>query len=403
MMKKLFVEDLEPANKRVLIRVDFNVPLDETGQITDDTRICASLATIRYILDLGAKVILMSHLGRPKGKVVPSLTLMPVAERLSELLNLEVQFVKDCIGEEVEAKANALKPGEVLLLENLRFYKEETDGDEEFSKSLAKLADIYVNDAFGTSHRAHASMVGITKFIDICAAGYLLQKEIEHLGQAINNPQKPFVAILGGAKVSDKIGVIENLLNKADVILIGGAMAYTFLKAKGISIGSSRIEEDKIDLAKSLLKKAIDLGKQFLLPVDHIIAEQFDEQSSSKTTDNENIPDGWMGLDIGPRSIENYTTAIKSAKTIIWNGPMGVFEWESFSEGTRQVAKSVADSNAVSIIGGGDSVAAINQCHLADKVTHVSTGGGASLEMLEGKILPGIDALTNYEGVVSKH
>ncbi len=395
MHKKLFIEDLDLANKRVLIRVDYNVPLDEKQQITDDTRIQASLPTIQYALSKNAKVILMSHLGRPKGKKNPEFSLAPVAKHLSAVLKQDVLFAQDCIGPDVEKQVNQLKPRQILLLENLRFYAQEEEGEEVFSQALAKLGDVYINDAFGTSHRPHASIVGVTKYIKDSASGYLLQKEIEYLGKAIDNPERPFVAILGGAKVSDKIGVLKNLIHKADAIIIGGAMAYTFLAAKGIATGSSKIEKDKLDLASAVLAEVKAKNKEFLLPVDHVIAQSFKEDAGFQVTSNDSIPEGWMGLDIGPKSIQKFSQVIAKAKTVIWNGPMGVFEWQSFAKGTQAVAQAVANSKAISIVGGGDSVAAINQCGLNEKITHVSTGGGASLEMLEGIVLPGIEALSN--------
>ena len=399
-MAKLFIEDLALEGKKVLMRVDFNVPLDDQQTITDDTRIQAALPSITYVLAHGGSAILMSHLGRPKGKVTPEFSLKPVATHLAKLLGKPVKIAPDCVGPETEAMAAALQPGEVLLLENLRFHKAEEGKDspeanDQFAADLAKLGDVYVDDAFGTAHRAHASMVGVTKHISQCAAGYLLNKEIEYLGNAVENPKKPFVAILGGAKVSDKIPVIENLLTKADAIIIGGAMAYTFLKAKGVSVGNSLVQDDFIETAESFLKKADDVGVPMLLPVDHVIAPGIKSADGMQVIADENIPDGMLGVDIGPETRKLYAKQILSAKTIVWNGPMGVFEVPEFAEGTFAVARAVAESDAISIIGGGDSVSAINKSGMADKVTHISTGGGASLEYLEGKVLPGIAALTD--------
>jgi len=398
-MPKLSISDLSLNKKTVFIRVDFNVPLDDHGHITDDTRIRESMPTIELAMARGAKVILASHLGRPKGKPNPKMSLAPTAKRLEELLYEKhggdpvVHFAKDCVGPEAVAIVKRLNPGEVCLLENLRFHPEEEANDPTFAQKLASLCDVYVNDAFGSAHRAHASTEGITKFVAQSAAGLLMEKELKYLGQALESPAHPFVAVLGGAKVSDKIEVIQNLLCKVDVLLIGGAMAYTFLKSKGKSIGRSLVEDDKLDLAKSLLAEA--KGK-LRLPVDHVMAEKIAEDSATKTASvNEPVPEGWMGLDIGPATIQLYTTELAKAKTIVWNGPMGVFECAPFAAGTMAVAHAMAEnSDCISIIGGGDSVAAVHKAGVAKKITHISTGGGASLEFLEGKKLPGVEALT---------
>ncbi|MDP8214889.1 MAG: phosphoglycerate kinase [Candidatus Euphemobacter frigidus] len=403
-MAKLGIKDLKLAGKRVLIRVDFNVPLDSARRVTDDTRIKAALPTIRYVIEHGGRAILISHLGRPKGKKDLAYSLAPVALRLSELLHQNVGFLDDCIGPEVEEAVEKMKDGEVILLENLRFYPGEKEGDNQFARQLASLADVYIDDAFGTAHRAHASMVGVTAFIKQCAAGFLLQKEIEYLGRALEDPKRPFITILGGAKVSDKIKVIENLVGNVDSILIGGAMAYTFMKAIGIPVGASKVEkliEDKkgntidvAELVREILEKAASRGVEVLLPVDHIEADRFAEDAEVKVVPGDGIEDGWMGMDIGPETCRFYSEKIKKAGTVVWNGPMGVFEMKPFAAGTLAIARSLAESSAVSIIGGGDSVAAVNQSGLADRITHISTGGGASLEFLEGKVLPGIAALT---------
>jgi phosphoglycerate kinase len=401
-MSKLSIRDLPLNDHRVFMRVDFNVPLDENGRVTDDTRIKETLSTIEYALRHGARLILASHLGRPKGKPNPKMSLKPVAERLRMLLDKNlassenVGFCPECVGVEAEEMAGKLEKGQTLLLENLRFHAEEEANDEKFSKQLANLADYYVNDAFGTAHRAHASTVGITKFVQKSAAGLLMEKELEYLGRAMEHPEKPFLAILGGAKVSDKIAVIENLLKKVDTLIIGGAMAYTFLKAQGIAVGKSRVEEDKLDLARQILANAKAKGVKFLLPVDHIVADKLDASAKAQTVAaGQPIPDGLMGLDIGPESVELFSEEIGRAATIVWNGPMGVFEIPAFAKGTFKVARAVADNaGATSIIGGGDSVAAVKAAGVADKISHISTGGGASLEFLEGKVLPGVEALT---------
>ncbi len=386
------VDQVELKGKRVFIRVDFNVPQGEKNNITDDTRILLSLPTIRFVSDAGGKVILASHLGRPKGKKDPKFSLAPVAERLSQLFGKKVALAMDCIGEKVQKQIGEMKEGDVLLLENLRFHPEEEKNDEVFSKALACLCDVYVNDAFGTAHRAHASTEGMTRSVKTVAAGFLMMKEVESLEKALVNPQKPYVAILGGAKVSDKIGVIQNLLDKVTTLLIGGGMAYTFLKAEGFQVGKSLVEEDQIDFSLKLLEKAKEKIK-FLLPSDHIAAERMDIQAKREVVKSDKIPSGWVCLDIGPETVKTFSEEIKSAKTIVWNGPMGVFELEPFSQGTFAVARAIANSSAFSIVGGGDSVAAVNQAGVADRIRHISTGGGASLEFLEGKRLPGIEAL----------
>ena len=386
------VDQIELHGKRVFIRVDFNVPLDEKSKITDDTRIILSLPTIRFVMEAGGKAILASHLGRPKGKRDSKFSLSPVAERLSQLLGKKVALATDCVGEEVQKQIEGMKAGEVLLLENLRFHPEEEKNDEPFSKALASLCDIYVNDAFGAAHRAHASTEGMTRYVKVVAAGFLMKKEIASLDKALLNPQEPYVAILGGAKVSDKIGVIQNLLDRVTTLLIGGGMAYTFLKAEGFQVGKSLVEEDQIEFSRNLLKKAKGRVK-LLLPSDHVAAERMDVQAKRQIVKNERIPPDWVCLDIGPETVKAFSEEIRSAKTIFWNGPMGVFEMEPFSVGTFAIAKAVAKSSAFSIVGGGDSVAAVNQAGVAEKISHISTGGGASLEFLEGKTLPGIEAL----------
>ena len=387
---KKTIEDIAVQGKKVLVRCDFNVPLKD-GVITDENRLNGALPTIQYLVNNGAKVILCSHLGKDASK-----SLAPVAKRLSEMLNKEVVFARDeeVVGANARAAVEAMKDGDVVLLENTRCRKEETKNVEEFSKELASLADIFVNDAFGTAHRAHCSTVGVTEFLDTAVCGYLIQKELKFLGEAVNNPVRPFVAILGGAKVSDKIAVINNLLEKVDTLIIGGGMAYTFLKAQGYEVGSSLVEADRIDYAKEMIEKAAAKGVKFLLPVDHRVATEF-KDVEPVITEDQNIPAGSMGLDIGPKTEEIYANAIKDAKTVIWNGPMGVFEFENFNKGTIAVAKAMADADATTVIGGGDSAAAVNILGFGDKMTHISTGGGASLEFLEGKALPGIEALNN--------
>jgi phosphoglycerate kinase len=391
------VDEIELKGKRVFIRVDFNVPLNEKNEITDDTRILLSLPTIRFVMEAGGKVMLASHLGRPKGKRDPKFTLAPVADRLSQLLGKKVTLAIDCIGDEVQKQIEGMKEGEALLLENLRFHPEEEKNDENFSKALASLCEVYVNDAFGAAHRAHASTERMTRYVKTVAAGFLMMKEIESLEKVLVNPQKPYVAILGGAKVSDKIGVIENLLNKVTTLLVGGGMAYTFLKAKGFDVGKSLVEEDQLGFSRNLLARAEGKVK-FLLPYDHIAAERMDIQAKRQIVKNERIPSDWVCLDIGPETVRVFSEEIKLAKTIVWNGPMGVFEMDPFSQGTFAIAKAVADSSAFSIVGGGDSVAAVNKAGVADKISHISTGGGASLEFLEGKKLPGIEALRKNSG-----
>lgn len=391
-MDKKTVRDLDVAGKKVLVRVDFNVPLNDKGEITDDTRITASLPTIQYLLEQKAAVILMAHLGRPKGQVKPELSLAPVAKHLGKLLGKEILFAPDCVGEAAQAAASKLKPGHILLLENLRFHKEEEKNDMEFAEKLASLADLYVNDGFGVSHRAHASVEGVTHFLP-AAAGFLLEKEIQYVGQAVTNPLHPFVAIIGGAKVSDKIGVISNLLDKVDTLLIGGGMANTFLAAQGYKMGKSLVEEDKLDLAKELLAKAKKNKVNMLLPTDLVMAAAFAPDAEHVTEKVKNLNQAYMALDIGAETSKAYAEALADAKMIVWNGPMGVFEMDAFCKGTEAVAKAVAKSRATSIVGGGDSVAAIEKLGLAKRITHISTGGGASLEYLEGKVLPGIAAL----------
>lgn len=417
-MNKLTVADVDLKGKRVLMRVDFNVPI-ENGKVTDDTRIRAALPTIKYVLDHGASVILMSHLGRPKGNGYEAeYSLKPVADRLSELLRRPVLFAPDCVGPEVKAMAESLRREQhILLLENLRFHKEEEGKvkvpdtaseeekkaakaemkkkQEEFARQLAELGDLYVNDAFGTAHRAHASTAVICKFFKQNVAGFLMEREVKYLGQALSNPERPFVAILGGAKVSDKVNVITNLLTKVDTLLIGGAMAYTFYRAKGLPTGKSLVEEDKVSLAAELLQQAQGRGVKLLLPVDHVIADRFAADAAVEVVGEKGIKDGWMALDIGPKTVELFAAEIKKAKTVVWNGPMGCFEMEPFAKGTMEIAKAIADTRCVSIIGGGDSVAAVNKSGLSDKMSHISTGGGASLEFLEGKVLPGVAALTD--------
>ena len=416
-MNKKTLRDENCSGKRVLMRVDFNVPI-KNGVVSDDTRITAALPSIRYVLDHGGSLVLMSHLGRPKGgKVEPEYSLKPVAAKLQDLLKRPVQFAPDCVGEATKTLAQALKPGDVLLLENTRFYKEEegsvklpdtaTDDErkaaksemkkkqEAFARKLSELGDVYVNDAFGTAHRAHASTAVVCKFFKENAAGFLMEKEIDYLGRALSSPERPFVAILGGAKVSDKVNVITNLLAKVDALIIGGAMAYTFYRAKGIPTGKSLVEEDKVDLAKDILKKAAERNVKLLLPVDHVIADKFDAAAATAVVGEKGIRDGWMALDIGPESAKLFAAEISKAKTVVWNGPMGCFEMKPFAAGTMAVAQAIASTRCLSVVGGGDSVSAVNQSGLADKMTHISTGGGASLEFLEGKALPGVTALTD--------
>jgi len=393
-MAKMSVSDVDLKGKRVLMRVDFNVPLNDKQEVTDDTRIKAALPTIRYAVDKGAKLLLISHLGRPKGKVVPALSLAPAAARLSKLLGKPVPLAPDCIGEAVKAEVGKLQPGQVLMLENCRFHAGDEKNDEGMSRALAELCDLFVNDAFGTAHRAHASTVGVTKFVPVSVAGFLMGKEVEYLGRALHNPARPFVAVLGGAKVSDKIGVLKNLVTKVDALLVGGGMAYTFLKAQGMEIGASLLEADKLEMAKEILNQARAKGVTFLLPMDHIVAEKPDAAATTRIVDSTAIPAGWMGLDIGPKAREAFAKVIRGAKTVVWNGPMGVFELVPFAEGTVAIARAIAASGATSIVGGGDSVAAVAQAGVTEKMTHISTGGGASLEFLEGIELPGVAALT---------
>jgi len=386
------------SGKRVLVRADFNVPLDDQGNITDDTRIRAALPTIQDLTGKGAKVVLCSHFGRPKGKVVDDMRLTPVAQRLSELLGQDVVKCDDCIGDEVTAAVNSLQNGQVALLENVRFHAGEESNDPEFAKQLATNADLYVNDAFGTAHRAHASTEGVTKYLSPSVGGFLIEKELEYLQAAINNPQRPLAAIIGGSKVSSKIGVIETLLDKVDKLLIGGGMIFTFYKARGLSVGKSLVEEDKLELAKALEAKAKEKGVELLLPTDVVVADNFAADANSQTVSAEAIPDGWMGLDIGPDSVKVFQEALKQCKSVIWNGPMGVFEFDKFAKGTEAIAGTLAEltpQGVTTIIGGGDSVAAVEKVGVADQMSHISTGGGASLELLEGKTLPGIAALDN--------
>ena len=396
MFNKKTVEDIEVSGKRVLVRCDFNVPLDENGNITDENRIVGALPTIKYLIDNGAKVILCSHMGKPKGEPVPSLSLAPVAKRLSEKLGKEVVFAADdnVVGDNAKKAVEQMKDGDVVLLENTRYRKEETKNEDNFSKELASLADVFVDDAFGTAHRAHCSNVGVTKYIDTVACGYLIKKEIDFLGNAVNNPVRPLVAILGGSKVSSKISVINNLLEKVDTLIIGGGMAYTFMAAKGLGVGDSLLESDYIDYAKEMMEKAAAKGVKLLIPVDTVVANKFSNDAESKVVEN-GIEDGWQGLDIGPKTIALFSDAVKSAKTVVWNGPMGVFEMPNFAKGTNAIAKVLSEIDATTIIGGGDSVAAVNQAGLGDKMSHISTGGGASMEFLEGKELPGIAAIND--------
>lgn len=394
-MNKKTIRDVDVTNKKVLVRCDFNVPLDkETGKITNDLRIVAALPTIKYLLENNAKVILCSHLGKPKGEIKPELSLKPVANRLSEYLGFEVKFSKDIVGENAKELSKELKPGKAILLENVRFDPREEKNDKEFSKELASLAEIYVNDAFGTAHRAHSSTVGVAEFLP-AVCGFLIEKEVEMLGDNLNNPEQPFVAILGGAKVSDKIKVIENLLEKVDSIIIGGGMTYTFLKAMGYEIGNSICELDRIDIAKETIEKAEKKGVKLLFPIDTVCGKEFSNEAETIVVDSKEIPKGWQGLDIGPKAIEEFTQVLKNAKTVIWNGPLGVFEFEKFAKGTNAIAKVLSEINAITIVGGGDSVAAVEKGGFSDKITHISTGGGATLEYLEGKELPGIECLEN--------
>jgi phosphoglycerate kinase len=394
-LNKKTVEDIEVKGKRVLVRCDFNVPLKD-GVITDENRLVGAMPTIKYLVEKGAKVVLCSHLGKAKGPD-PKLTLAPVAKRLSEMLGKAVVFAADdtVVGENAKKAVAEMKDGDVVLLENTRYRKEEGKNEENFSKELASLADVYVNDAFGTAHRAHCSTVGVTNFVDTAVCGYLIQKELKFLGEVVETPVRPFVAILGGAKVSDKINVINNLLEKVDTLIIGGGMAYTFLKGQGYTIGKSLVEEDKVEYAKEMLEKAKAKGVKLLLPVDNVVGAEFNADTTPVTTEDANIPEGHMGLDIGPKTSKLYADAIKDAKTVIWNGPMGVFEFANFAKGTIAVAEAMAAADATTVIGGGDSAAAVNQLGFGDKMTHISTGGGASLEFLEGKELPGIAALND--------
>lgn len=394
-MNKKTIKDIDVTGKKVLVRCDFNVPLNkETGEITNDLRIVGALPTIKYLLENKAKVILCSHLGKPKGEVKPNLSLAPVAKRLSEYLGFEVKLAKDIVGEDAKKLASEVKEGEAILLENVRFDAREEANDKEFSKELASLADIYVNDAFGTAHRAHSTTAGVAEYLP-AVCGFLIEKEVKMLGDSLNNPQRPFVAILGGAKVSDKIKVIENLIEKADSIIIGGGMTYTFLKAMGYNVGNSICELDRVELAKETMKKAEERGVKLLFPVDTVCGKEFSNDTEMKIVDSKEIPDEWQGLDIGPESIKLFTEELKTAKTVMWNGPLGVFEFENFARGTNEVAKVLAEIEATTIIGGGDSAAAVEKGGYADKITHISTGGGASLEFLEGKALPGIECLEN--------
>jgi phosphoglycerate kinase len=396
-MNKLTIDDLDLRGKRVFIRVDFNVPLKD-GVVTDDTRIRESIPTLRLVIQKGGRLVIASHLGRPKGGPEPKYSLLPVAKKLEELIGRPVRFASDCVGPVPESKSKSLAEGDILLLENVRFHPEEEKNDEAFSKQLAALCDgIFICDAFGSAHRAHASVVGITRFVKQSAAGLLMEKELAYLGKAVTNPARPFVAILGGAKVSDKIEVVENLMKIADAMLIGGGMAYTFLKSEGHPIGKSLVEDDKLDLARRLRTEAQQKKFPLLLPVDHIIGAEFKSDTATKTVSIHDTPDGWMGLDIGPKTIDTYRQKIASAKTIVWNGPMGVFEMPMFAKGTLEIARAVGDatdSGATSIVGGGDSVAAIHECGVAGHISHISTGGGASLEFLGGRKLPGVEALT---------
>ena len=391
-MDKKTVKDIDLKGKKVFVRCDFNVPMDENQNITDNTRIVAALPTIKYLLEQNCKLILASHLGRPKGEFKAEFSLAPVAKELSKLLGKDVIMAKDVIGEDATTKASNLKEGEILLLENVRFHREETDNDPEFSKKLASMAEIYVNDAFGSAHRAHASTAGIAKYLP-AVSGFLIEKELEFLGNAVNNPERPFVAILGGAKVSDKIGVIDSLLEKVDTLMIGGGMAYTFFKAQGYEVGNSICEMDKLDLAREAMEKAKQKGVKLMLPVDTKIGKEFKPDTESKIVEYTQIPAEWEGFDIGPKTIEMFSEELKNAKTVVWNGPLGLFEFDQFAIGTNEIAKVLSEIDATTIIGGGDSAAAVRKAGLQDKMTHISTGGGASLEFLEGKKLPGIECL----------
>lgn len=391
-MNKLSIKDVDVNGKKVFVRVDFNVPMDENQNITNDKRIRATLPTLNYLLEHNAAVILACHVGRPKGKRVPELSVKPIVKRLSELLGKEVKYASDCVGAPAQEAAAALKPGEVLLLENLRYHNEETKNDPEFAKQLASLADIAVDDAFGVSHRAHASNAGIAKYVKVYA-GFLIEKEIEFIGTALSNPQRPFVAIIGGAKVSDKIGVISNLLEKADAVVIGGGMANTFLKAEGKNVGASLVEDEKLPLAKELLAKAAEKGVKVFLPAEVVVADKFAADAAHKTVSTDAVPEGWMILD--NKFAPECEKALEDAKTIVWNGPMGVFEFDAFAKGTEDIAKAVAESKGTSIVGGGDSIAALKKTGLSDKISHISTGGGATLEFLEGKPMPGIEAIAD--------
>ncbi len=395
-MNKMTIKDLDVKGKRVLVRVDFNVPVNEQGEITDDRRIRAALPTINYLCEGGGKVVLVTHFGRPKG-VDPKYKMDNIARRLQELSGKKVTKVDDCIGEEVKKVTSEMQEGEIVLLENVRFYKEETANDPAFAKQLSEVADLYVNDAFGTAHRAHASTAGVTAYLRPAAAGFLIEKELRIMGKAISEPERPLVAILGGAKVADKLGVITNLLNKVETLIIGGGMAYTFLKAKGFEIGKSLLDAEKIDFAKDMMAQAEAKGVKLLLPVDAVVTDDFKNPTMHKTVKADQIPADLQGVDIGPETIKIFSSAIKEAKTVIWNGPMGVFEIPDFAKGTNAVAKALADSEAITIVGGGDSAAAVEQLGYADQMTHISTGGGASLEFLEGKQLPGVAALTDKE------
>lgn len=391
-MKKKTFMDIDVSGKKVLVRVDYNVPLDENGNIIDDTRIIATLPTLTYLRKNNAKIILVTHLGRPNGSVVPKFSLKPIAKRLGQILNTEIKLSTDVVGKDAHKLVEEMNEGDVVLLENVRFHKEEEQNDEKFCKELASLADVFVNDAFGTAHRAHASTAGVSRYLP-SVAGFLMNKELISISEVIDNPTKPFLVIFGGAKVSDKIGVINRLLDKATTILIGGAMAYTFIAAKGGKIGMSRFEEDKLEIAKLILEEAERRNVKILLPVDTVVSKEFIPNAVAKTVDSFNIPDGYQGMDIGKRTIKAFIKEIKKAKTIVWNGPMGVYEFDKFKKGTNKIAKAVAKSHAISVVGGGDSVAAVNATGYADRITHISTGGGATLEFLEGKLLPGVAVL----------